>query len=124
MRSRNSKGAPRPRSLYVITKVTITAASPKFWGHRKWWSQSRCTVPERACARRSAIIWRNIMKHYKKELDAILENATREIRDEQIDPLIINRSAARVWERISRQAAEDSSSINTHLEGINTMNSN
>ena len=50
------------------------------------------------------------MKHNKQELDAIIDNATRDIRDEQIDPSIINQSATRVWARVSQQAAENSSS--------------
>jgi hypothetical protein len=64
------------------------------------------------------------MKHNKQELDAILDNATREIRDEQIDPLILSQSATRVWARISQQAAENSQSLSSHPEGINIMNSN
>ena len=63
------------------------------------------------------------MKHNKQELDAIIDNTTRDIRDEQIDPSIINQSATRVWARISQQAAENSSLVTSHLEGINTMNS-
>ena len=63
------------------------------------------------------------MKHNKQELDAIIDDATREIREEQIDPSIINQSATRVWARISGQAAEDLSAT-SNLEGLNTMNAN
>src|SRR5687768_3475915 len=56
------------------------------------------------------------MKHNKQELDAIIDNATREIRDEQIDPSMIDQSATRVWARISAQTE------NSQTEGINTMN--
>ena len=63
------------------------------------------------------------MKHNKQELDAIIDDATRGIRDEQIDPSIIDQSAKRVWAQISQDAANELSSVNPHLEGINTMNS-
>jgi len=58
------------------------------------------------------------MKQSKQELDAIIDNAASKIRDEQIDPSIVNQSATRVWARVSQQAAENSSA-----ENINTMNS-
>lgn len=77
------------------------------------------------------------MKHNKQELDAIMDDAARGIRDEQIDESIINQSAARVWARVSEQmsdenfastsasaAAENSLSANSNLENINTMNIN
>ncbi len=63
------------------------------------------------------------MKHNKQDLDAIIDDVTRDIRDEQIDPSIISQSATRVWARVSQQAAENSSSVNSYSEGINTMNS-
>ena len=63
------------------------------------------------------------MKHSKQELDAIMDDVMRDIRDEQIDPSIISQSATRVWAQVSRQAAENSSSVNSYLEGLNTMNS-
>jgi hypothetical protein len=62
------------------------------------------------------------MKHNKKDLDAIIDDATRGIRDEEIDPSIINQSATRVWARVSQQAAENSATLN--LEDTNTMNAN
>ncbi|MEJ7699535.1 MAG: hypothetical protein WKF71_07815 [Pyrinomonadaceae bacterium] len=77
------------------------------------------------------------MKHNKQNLDAIIDDAARDIRDEQIDASIINQSATRVWARISQQmtdedfastnnlvAAENSSSANSHLGDLNTMNFN
>ena len=64
------------------------------------------------------------MKHSKQDLDAIIDNATREIRDEQIEASIIDRSADRVWARISGELANNSSSETSYLEGINTMNNN
>ena len=64
------------------------------------------------------------MKHNKKKLDAIIDKATREIRDEQIEASIVNRSATRVWALVSQQAAENSSLVSSNLEGINTMNPN
>ncbi len=39
------------------------------------------------------------MKHSKQELDAIMDDVMRDIRDEQIDPSIISQSATRVWAR-------------------------
>ena len=49
------------------------------------------------------------MKQNKQELDAIIDNAASKIRDEQIDPSIVNQSATRIWARVSQQAAEHSS---------------
>ena len=56
------------------------------------------------------------MKHSKHDLDAIIENVSRDIRDEQIDPAAITASASRVWERVSKQAGKVS-----NTEGIHTM---
>lgn len=65
------------------------------------------------------------MKHKKQDLDRILDDATRDIRDEQIDESIINQSATRVWARISGQLADENSlSANSILGDLNTMNSN
>jgi hypothetical protein len=64
------------------------------------------------------------MKHNKHELDAIIDNAARGIRDEEIHPSIINESAARVWALISQQAAANSATANSNLENLNTMNTN
>ncbi len=65
------------------------------------------------------------MQHNKQNLDAIIDDATREVRDEQIDESIINQSATRVWARVSQQmAAEDSLSATAHLGDLNTMNTN
>jgi len=49
------------------------------------------------------------MKHNKQELDAIIDDATRGIRDEQIDESIINQSATRVWARVSGQMTDENS---------------
>ena len=65
------------------------------------------------------------MKHNKQNLDAIIDAAAREIRDERIDDSIVNQSAARVWAQINRQAAgEKFSSANSYTGDINTMNAN
>jgi ferric-dicitrate binding protein FerR (iron transport regulator) len=77
------------------------------------------------------------MKHNKQELDAIIDDGARGIRDEQLDESIINQSAARVWARVSEQmsnenfasasdldAAENSSPANSYLGNLNTMNTN
>ncbi|MFN2500492.1 MAG: FecR domain-containing protein [Pyrinomonadaceae bacterium] len=61
------------------------------------------------------------MKHNKKDLDAIIDKATKAVRDEQTDPSAIDASAARVWARVS-EAAENSSAVTSQMEGINTMN--
>lgn len=61
------------------------------------------------------------MKHNKKDLDAIIDKATQEIRSEQIDASVIERSTASVWERISQQAGKNSSSVNLYMEGVETM---
>ena len=63
------------------------------------------------------------MKHNKRELDAIIDDATREIREEQIDPSVVNESATRVWARVSQEAAS-SSSATSNLDSLNTMNAN
>ncbi len=68
------------------------------------------------------------MKHNKKDLDRMIDDAARGIRDEQIEDSIVNQSAARVWARINQQvthenfAAENSSSANAHLGDLNIMN--
>ncbi|MGC2238402.1 MAG: FecR domain-containing protein [Pyrinomonadaceae bacterium] len=63
------------------------------------------------------------MKHNKENLDAIIDAAAREIRDEQIDESIINQSATRVWARVSAQMSDENSlSANSNLENLNTMN--
>jgi hypothetical protein len=65
------------------------------------------------------------MKHNKQNLDAILDAAAREIRDEQIDESSINQSATRVWARISRQMTDENfMSATTNLGDFNTMNAN
>jgi hypothetical protein len=64
------------------------------------------------------------MKHNKQNLDAIIDAAAREIRDEQIDESIINQSATHVWARVSQQMAENSLSATAHLGDLNTMNNN
>ena len=52
--------------------------------------------------KRSAIIWRNIMKHSKQELDAIIDNATRDIRDEQIDAVDHRQMQHAGWADVSQ----------------------
>ncbi|HEX8735655.1 MAG TPA: FecR domain-containing protein [Pyrinomonadaceae bacterium] len=77
------------------------------------------------------------MKHNKQDLDAMIDDAARAIRDEQLDESIINQSAARAWARVSAQsadenfastselaAAENSLSANSNSGNINTMNTN
>jgi len=56
------------------------------------------------------------MKHSKHDLDAIIDNVTQDIRDENIDPVMINESASRVWARVSQTDHTSNS------EGIYTMN--
>lgn len=63
------------------------------------------------------------MKHNKQNLDAIIDAAAREIRDEQIDEAIINQSATRVWARVSEQMSDENSlSADSNLGNLNTMN--
>jgi hypothetical protein len=65
------------------------------------------------------------MKHNKQNLDAIIDHAAREIRDEQIDESIINQSATRVWARIGQQTADENSlSANSYLGDFNKMHTN
>lgn len=45
------------------------------------------------------------MKHKKEDLDQILDNAMRDIREEKIDEAVIDQSAATVWARVSEQFA-------------------
>ena len=62
------------------------------------------------------------MKQNKKDLDAIIDNAARSIREEEIDQSVVNQSATRVWARISQQAAENSSPVSSNVESHNSMN--
>ena len=65
------------------------------------------------------------MKHNKQNLDAIIDAAAREIRDEQIDESIIDQSATSVWARISGQLADENSLPgDSNLGNLNTMNAN
>lgn len=76
------------------------------------------------------------MKHSKQDLNRIIDDAARDIRDEQIDDSIVNESAALVWARISQEtankdfaAASDSATENSIsaaalLENSNAMNPN
>jgi hypothetical protein len=63
------------------------------------------------------------MKLKKKDLDAIIDGAAKDIRDEQIDASIINQSATRVWARVSQETSNLSSATSS-LEHINIMNTN
>src|SRR5215204_5367350 len=60
------------------------------------------------------------MKHKNQDLDAIIDDATRRIRDEQIEDSMINESATRVWARVSQQA--ENLSADAYLGELNTMN--
>lgn len=62
------------------------------------------------------------MKHDKQKLDAIIDNATRGIREENVDLSKVNESATRVWARVSQEASENSPSVISNLESFNTMN--
>lgn len=63
------------------------------------------------------------MKLNKQDLDAIIEDTTRGIRDEQINDSIIEQSATRVWARVSQQMSQkDSLSATSNLGDFNTMN--
>jgi hypothetical protein len=64
------------------------------------------------------------MKQNKKDLDAIIENTSRSIRDEQIDATMMNESATRVWALLSQQAAENSAVLTSNMESLNKMNLN
>lgn len=55
----------------------------------------------------------------KRDLDAIIDDTTREIRNEPIDASIIDRSASLIWARVSEHAQTLSSP-----ENFNTMNAN
>ena len=47
------------------------------------------------------------MKYNKQELDAMIDDATRSIRDEQIEDSIVEQSAARVWARVGQKLADE-----------------
>lgn len=65
------------------------------------------------------------MKHNKQDLDRMINDAARGIRDEQIDESTVNQSAARVWARVSEQMADGNSlSAGSHSGNLNTMNIN
>lgn len=61
------------------------------------------------------------MKHNKQDLDRMINDATRGIRDEQIEDSMIDESAMRVWARVSGQA-ENYLSANANSGELNTMN--
>lgn len=63
------------------------------------------------------------MKHNKRELDAIIDDVTRRIRDERVDPSTVDESAARVWARVSQHAA-DNLSMTSNPESLKTMSTN
>ncbi|PYS98270.1 MAG: hypothetical protein DMF63_16585 [Acidobacteria bacterium] len=64
------------------------------------------------------------MKKNKQELDAIIDNATRNIRDEEIDPSIIDQSAARVWAQVNKQATANTIMNSTeHIHGCDDFQS-
>ena len=62
------------------------------------------------------------MKRNKRDIDAIIDNASRSIRDENIDPAMMSESATRVWALVSQQAAEQSAVLTSNMESLNTMN--
>ncbi len=62
------------------------------------------------------------MKRNKRDIDAIIDKASRSIRDENIDPAMMNESATRVWAMVSQQAAENSGVLTSNMESLNTMN--
>ena len=47
------------------------------------------------------------MKHNKQELDAMIDDTIRGIRDEQLEDSSIEQSAARVWARVSGRLADE-----------------
>lgn len=59
------------------------------------------------------------MKQNKQDLDAMIDNAARGIRGEQIDESMIEQSAARAWARIGQQMAENRSSATSNAMGAN-----
>jgi hypothetical protein len=64
------------------------------------------------------------MKHKKQDLDAIIDAATSGIREEQIDESLVNKSASRVWARVSQHMAEQTSlSADSNSGSLNIMNS-
>ncbi|MCD9186123.1 MAG: FecR domain-containing protein [Pyrinomonadaceae bacterium] len=60
------------------------------------------------------------MKLKKQDLDAIIDDATRAVRDEQIDESVIDQSAAHIWARVSEQIS-DGKILTADLKG-NNMN--
>jgi hypothetical protein len=63
------------------------------------------------------------MKINKQDLDAIIDKAAHDIREEQLHDSAIDLAAARVWANLG-QPAQDLSSAHSYSEGINTMNPN
>src|SRR5690349_19620786 len=65
------------------------------------------------------------MKLKKQDLDAIIDDTLRGIRDERLDESTIDESATRVWARVSEQLSnENSLSATSNSENLNTMNIN
>ena len=49
------------------------------------------------------------MKLKKQDLDAIIDDTVRGIRDEQLDESLVDESAARIWARVSEQLSGEES---------------
>lgn len=62
------------------------------------------------------------MKHKKQDLDAIITDAARAVRDERIDESMIDQSANQVWARISEQLTDANFAAVSNSENLNTMN--
>ena len=41
------------------------------------------------------------------DFDAILDNATAEMRNEQVDPAVVDEAAERVWARLAAETPRD-----------------
>jgi hypothetical protein len=61
------------------------------------------------------------MMRNKKDLESMIENAARDIRDEQLDDSAIDQSAARVWARIGEETGLPAT---LNIKGANAMNIN
>ena len=60
------------------------------------------------------------MKRSKQELDAIINDLSREVRDEQVDHSIIDGVATRVWAKISKKASADMSRVTSMQDSTTT----
>src|SRR5688500_2236154 len=109
-------------SYCVITKVTTIRKSRRCFRRLQWSLASCCTGREQDYVKRLGTIWRNIMNS-NNDFDAILDKATSEIRNEQIDQTVVNKAAERVWARVAVEPATMQKDVAARIDGCADLQS-